>query len=235
MLVDALEKIRKIAMRKSTIIHELGLEKDGYFLMTMHREENLDYESEVRNIVKGVLNVVEEFGYPIVFPAHPRTIKRLKELGLYDVLDRDERIMLMPAVGYIDFIALLSNARLVLTDSGGVQQEACILKVPCVTIHWATNWIETLMAGANTLVGSDPGLMVKGVARMLRVNRDWPSSFGKPGVGRRIAEILVERLHEPVEEVYERYRMRGRLIKPYLALKRWEDLLEALRREAGKT
>ena len=100
---------------------------------------------------------------------------------------------------------------------------------------WATEWAETLMVGANMLVGSDPELMVKGVAKMLDAERDWPSPFGEPGVGRKIAEILIERLHEPVEKVYERYRMRGRLIKPYLAFKRWEDLLKALRGELKET
>jgi len=212
-LVDALEKVKEIAEKKSRILQKLGLKKDGFFLMTMHREENLDYRSEVEGIVEGILRVAHEFGYPIVFPAHPRTVKRLKELKLYGKLDRDDEIILIPAVGYIDFIRLLSNARLVLTDSGGVQQEACILKVPCVTLLTATEWIETLLVNANILVGSEPMRILGGVSKMLKLDRNWVNPFGETGVGRKIAEILTEKLNEPIEKVYKRYKDRGRMIK----------------------
>ncbi len=233
-LVDALEKVREVALRKSQMLEELGLEKDGFFLMTMHREENLDYEREVRGIVEGVLEVVREFGYPLVFPAHPRTIRRLKELDLYEVLDAHEGVHLMPAVGYLDFMALLSSARLILTDSSGVQQEACILRVPCVTLRRATEWVETLLVGANVLVGSDPKAIVEGVGKMLASGRDWINPFGERGVGKRIAKVLLDKLHEPIELVYERYRARGRAIEPYLSLGSWEEVLKALRSEAGR-
>ncbi|RLE42058.1 UDP-N-acetylglucosamine 2-epimerase (non-hydrolyzing) [Candidatus Woesearchaeota archaeon] len=232
-LVDALEKVKNVATRKSTILEELGLNRNEYFLMTMHREENLDYEREIRSIIKGVLEVTRRFGFPIVFPAHPRTIKRLKELGLYKVLDKHKNVLIMPAVGYMDFMALLSNARLVLTDSGGVQQEACILRVPCITLLRATEWVETLLVGANVLVGSDPMAIVKGVELMLASRRNWPNPFGERGVGKRIVKILLDRLHEPIEQVYERYRARRKKVEKYLSLGNWEKVLKALREETS--
>ena len=230
-LVDALEKIKEIAKKKSRILQKLGLKKDEFFLLTMHREENLDYKNEAEGITKGILSVAHEFGYTIVFPAHPRTIKRLKELNLYNKLNGDDRITLIPAVGYIDFIALLSNARLVLTDSGGVQQESCILGVPCITLLESTEWVETLMVGANTLAGTSPESIVAGVSKMLKSDRSWINPFGKPGVGRKIAKILTEKLHEPISEVYRRYRMRREDIKRYLKFKRWQKLVQVLKSE----
>ena len=228
-LVDALEEVKEVAIRKSRIIEKLGLERNGFFLMTMHREENLDYESEVRGIVRGILKVAEEFGYPLIFPAHPRTIERLRELGLYSALEEHKMVHIIPAVGYMDFIALLSNARLVLTDSGGVQQEACILKVPCVTLLKATEWVETLLVGANILAGSDPDAITDGVAKMLEADRNWINPFGQRGVGESIAKILLEKLREPIERVYERYRARRKPIERYLSSGTWELVSKTLR------
>ena len=228
-LVDALEEVKEVAIRKSRIIEKLGLERNGFFLMTMHREENLDYESEVRGIVRGILKVAEEFGYPLIFPAHPRTIERLRELGLYSALEEHKMVHIIPAVGYMDFIALLSNARLVLTDSGGVQQEACILKVPCVTLLKATEWVETLLVGANILAGSDPDAITDGVAKMLEADRNWINPFGQRGVGESIAKILLEKLREPIERVYERYKARRKPIERYLSSGTWELVSKTLR------
>jgi len=166
-----------------------------------------------------------------VFPVHPRTEKRLKELGLYSKLAKHEGITAMSAVGYMDFIALLSNARLVLTDSGGVQQEACILGVPCVTLLRATDWIETVLVGANVLVGSDPEAMVNGVAKMLESDRNWTNPFGEGGVGKKIAEVLVEKLEEPWELVYKRYEEKRKKLEKYLSAGSWQDVLKALREE----
>ena len=215
-LVDALYEIRNVAEGRSALLSELGLNPDSYFLMTMHREENLEQEHAVRNIIKGVLGAVDEFGLRLVFPIHPRTEKKLKELGLFSALARNSLVNIIPPVGYVDFISLLSKARLVLTDSGGIQQEACILGVPCVTFREATEWIETVLVGANVLVGADPERIVKGVSEMMNSNRDWENPFGEPGVSGKIARILVEKLGEPMEVVRRRYRRRGKHVSAYL-------------------
>ena len=217
-LVDALHKVRRVAERKSILLARLGLKPDSYFLMTIHREENLEQEHVIRNIVKGVLKAVNEFGLRLVFPIHPRTEKRLEELGLLKALVENPMIDIIPPVGYIDFISLLSRARLVLTDSGGIQQEACILKVPCITLREATEWVETVLVGANVLVGSDPERIIKGIAHMMDSGRDWENPFGQPGVSKRIAKILVEKLREPIEVVRRRYRRRGRHVLGELPL-----------------
>jgi UDP-N-acetylglucosamine 2-epimerase (non-hydrolysing) len=192
-IVDAVLE-NKVIASKSTILSKLEVEKDGYFLLTMHREENLDFVDEITGIINGIKEVIKKYEYPIVFPAHPRTIKRLTELGLYQKLDKEKKIKLIPAVGYLDFLNLLSNAKLVLSDSGGVIQEACILRVPCVTLLKVTEWIETLEVGANVLSGSNPDKIIFSVDQMLDAKRNWRIPFGDGHSGEKIVEILIKKI-----------------------------------------
>ena len=113
-----------------------GLHQDkGYFLVTLHRQENVDNPERLRNIVRGLEHVSAKFGKEIVCPLHPRTIKRLQQ---YSVQIETENLRIIDPVGYLTFLKLESQAELILTDSGGVQEEACILKVPCVTLRHNT-------------------------------------------------------------------------------------------------
>jgi UDP-N-acetylglucosamine 2-epimerase (non-hydrolysing) len=134
---------------------QLGLRLDNdYFITTLHRQENVDREERLRKIMEGLELVAKEFKTSIIFPIHPRTKKRIVQFGI----KVDESIIkLIEPLDYFKFLKLLSNAKLVLTDSGGVQEEACILKVPCITLRYNTERPETLDVGSNLLAGGRTG------------------------------------------------------------------------------
>ena len=122
---------------------------------------------------------------PVVYPVHPRTAARLKQEGL-----TIEGATLIEPVGYADFLALQMNAKLVVTDSGGVQEESCILQVPCITIRENTERPETLTVGANKLVGLDIDLLTQAVPEMLAKPTDWENPFGDGKAAERIVDVV---------------------------------------------
>jgi len=136
--------------QKSNILERLNLEAKSYALATVHRAENTDESGRLEGILKGLEGIAKN-GLPVVFPVHPRTRKRIKEAGF-----SISGIMLIDAVSYLDMLILEKNARVILTDSGGVQKEAFFFKVPCVTLRDETEWVETVEAGWNTLAGCEP-------------------------------------------------------------------------------
>ena len=125
----------------------------GYVLLTAHRAGNVDDPERLRALVA----LIEALPLPVVFPLHPRTAARLRAAGLRETLDRIEGLHVTKPLGYVEFSALLCQARAVLTDSGGVQKEAYLAGVPCITLRANTEWVETVAAGWNTLVNLDAG------------------------------------------------------------------------------
>ncbi|HJH26386.1 MAG TPA: UDP-N-acetylglucosamine 2-epimerase (non-hydrolyzing), partial [Methanophagales archaeon] len=121
----------EIAKRKVDILNKLNLNPEEYFLVTAHRQENVDVKERLKGILDSLELVYHEFNRPIIYPVHPRTMKRIKEFGL----EVPKGIELIEPLGFLEFLQLEANAKLVLTDSGGVQEETCILKVPCVTLR----------------------------------------------------------------------------------------------------
>jgi len=189
---DAVYQNLEIAKRKSKILEKLGIKKDEYFLLTLHRAENVDHKDRLINILEGIKLVEENFSeYNIVFPIHPRTKNRIKEFGLEDYL---KDLLVIDPMGYLDFLMLEANAKLILTDSGGVQEEACILKVPCVTLRTETERPETVEIGANIVAGRDPNNILESVKIMLAKERDWIHPYGI-NVGQKIVSILEEQWH----------------------------------------
>ena len=186
-VVDAVYQNLEIAERKGNVHDVVGVYNDKYFLVTVHRQENVDDEKRLRGILKGLEMVQEEFGYPVVYPMHPRTRKQLRVFNV-----EVNGIRIIEPLDYLSFLQLESKAKLVLTDSGGVQEETCILGVPCVTLRNNTERPETLEAGSNVLAGTDPYQVVKKADLM--VNRDicWENPFGDGKAGKRIIEILRE-------------------------------------------
>jgi len=150
-MVDALLLNLAEAKKKSRILHELRLKPRRYSLATIHRAENTDAPERLR----ALLAALREAGrvQPVIFPVHPRTRKYLERLAL--VPFASERLRLIEPVGYFDMLILEKNAAMIWTDSGGVQKEAYLLKVPCLTFRETTEWLETLESGANVLVGSN--------------------------------------------------------------------------------
>jgi UDP-N-acetylglucosamine 2-epimerase len=148
-MLDVLNWARqRLAQQPSGIFDRLGLSPKKYLLATLHRSENTDDPARLTQIL-GALNGLEE---PLVFPVHPRSRKAIAEAGC----KVGDHLRLIDPVGYLDMVALSGGARLILTDSGGLQKEAYWLGVPCVTLREETEWVETVELGWNTLVGSDP-------------------------------------------------------------------------------
>ena len=186
-MYDSLRANLTVAEKKSRIIKKLGLKKKGFYLITIHRAENTDDESNLRKIARILANLDRK----TVFPVHPRTRKRLSEFGLLDGLLRRDDLLLADPVGYLDMLVLEKNARCVLTDSGGVQKEAFFLRTPCLTLREETEWVETVKNGWNSIVG----LQQKKIQRKLREKVGPPkpikTDFGERKASRKIAKVLL--------------------------------------------
>jgi UDP-N-acetylglucosamine 2-epimerase (non-hydrolysing) len=146
--------------------------------MTTHREENVDSAEALTAIFEGVRLLRDLFSQRVVFAVHPRTRQRIEQFGLGASIASIDGLTVVPALGYLSFLSLLAHAALVLTDSGGVQQEACLLQIPCLTLRNSTEWIETVSIGANVLVGTAPDAMLKGAQQMLAAPTKWDNPFG---------------------------------------------------------
>lgn len=160
--VDVLNDHFSLAKENSRILRELNLQ--NFVLITCHRQSNTDSSENLANIVQSLITLSQNF--TVVFPVHPRTDKKLREFKLYEKLASTPNIKLIKPVGFFDFLNLMGHAACVITDSGGVQKETLILKIPCVTIRENTEWIETVAAGANVLVGTDISKIIAEVRRM---------------------------------------------------------------------
>ncbi len=186
-IVDAVHQNIEIAKEKSTILQDHSIEKEGYLLMTLHREENVDDAVRLSAALDAVETLIQRHNLDVVFPAHPRTKRRLEEFGLAERAANIKGLHVLEAVGYLDFLAVLSSARVLMTDSGGAQQEACILSVPCVTVRENTEWVETVEIGANTVAGTSTEAIVAAVDRALFQPTDWSNPFGD---GRAAARVI---------------------------------------------
>jgi UDP-N-acetylglucosamine 2-epimerase (non-hydrolysing) len=186
-IVDALNQ--NISLICATDSEPYASDK-GYFLMTLHREENADNEVKLREIFEGLNLVYKEFAFPVIYPVHPRTRKRILEFNLKP----SEGITLIDPVDYLQFLKLESRSKLILTDSGGVQEEACILKIPCVTLRCNTERPETVEAGANMLAGTSPVEILKSVRIMLNKRNNWKNPFGDGTAAEQIISILTRSL-----------------------------------------
>lgn len=188
-IVDASIQHLKLAKEKSDALERFRLEPYGYALLTTHREENVDFADLLERILEGVSASSKILELPILFLCHPRTIKRLKEFHLWEWAKGLPGFLIKEAVGYLDFLNLLAHARLVFTDSGGVQQEACIHHVAAVTLRENTEWTESLLYGANRLAGTDPQRIVAASQEGIRSKAEWPVPFGDGRAAARIVDI----------------------------------------------
>jgi UDP-GlcNAc3NAcA epimerase len=151
-MVDVAMRRQPTARADTQTLSKHGVMAGGYLLLTAHRAGNVDDPDRLRALVA----LIEALPLPVVFPLHPRTAARLREAGLSETLARLEGVHVCEPLGYIEFSALLCQARAVLTDSGGVQKEAYLAGVPCITLRANTEWVETVSSGWNTLVDLDP-------------------------------------------------------------------------------
>jgi UDP-N-acetylglucosamine 2-epimerase (non-hydrolysing) len=184
-IVDAIYQNLDIAKEKVDILNTLHLTPREYFLLTLHRQENVDNSARLASILEGLDKVANEFHLPIIYPIHPRSRKMMTKFGL-----KSRNLKLIEPVDFLDFLQLESNARLILTDSGGVQEEACILGMPCVTLRDNTERPETIEVGANILAGAIPDRIVECASLMLQKDTNWSNPFGDGKAGERIVKIV---------------------------------------------
>jgi UDP-N-acetylglucosamine 2-epimerase (non-hydrolysing)/UDP-GlcNAc3NAcA epimerase len=181
-MVDVARDLQPRARLRRDVLDELGLGPGAYVLATAHRAGNVDDPARLARLVE----LLEDVDGPVVLPLHPRTRARLDAAGLRGRLERAVR--LSPPLGYLDFTALLCNARAVLTDSGGVQKEAYLAGVRCVTLRDETEWVETVAAGWNTLVGLDAAAARAALAAPAPAER--PELYGDGRAGERVVASL---------------------------------------------
>ena len=179
-IVDAVEQNIELARRFLRNGH-----KNPYCVITLHRAENVDNITRFAEIIKGVNLVAQKLNLVCLYPIHPRSEKMLEIFGI-----KIGEIVLTPPKDYLSFLELLSEAKLILTDSGGVQEEACIMKIPCVTLRDNTERPETIRIKANRLAGAESKVIVAKSAEALHAKRDWQNPYGDGKSGARIVKIM---------------------------------------------
>ena len=189
-IVDAVRQNLEIANKKVDILKKLGLKKGEYVAVTAHRAENVDVKERLQGILEGLKLVGEELGIPIIYPIHPRTEKMINEFRI----EKPGNIRFLKPMGFLEFLQLESNAKLIITDSGGLQEEACILKIPCVTVRDSTERPETVKLGMNVLAGADQDKIAESARLMLKKKIVWKNPFGDGKSGERIVEISLKHL-----------------------------------------
>jgi len=182
-MADVSLAFRPIAEERSTVLSDHGLEPGEYMLATAHRAGNVDDPERLAALVA----LFEALPGTTVLPLHPRTAVRLDAAGLRERLDA--AVLVLPPLGYLDFMKLAIHARAVLTDSGGVQKEAYLLGVRCVTLRETTEWVETVEAGWNTLVGLDAGAAVAALERPAPEG-ERPELYGGGRAAERVRDVL---------------------------------------------
>jgi UDP-N-acetylglucosamine 2-epimerase len=183
-MADVSLTFRDIAEERSPILEQRGLEPREYYALTAHRPGNVDDARRLERLVE----LVEALSRRVVFPVHFRTEERLCAAGLFERLERAEHVALTPPLGYLDFLKLARHSRAVLTDSGGVQKEAYLLGVPCVTLRDTTEWVETVENGWNVLVDLDRDAALAALERDPPEER--PELYGGGHASDRVCDIV---------------------------------------------
>jgi len=191
---------------QSDVIDRFGLTEKSYAVLTMHRPANVDDPVALERLLGVIERVAARL--PIVFPAHPRTLERLEQFGLGGRLEAAKAITVLPPMGYLDFLKLVKHSRVILTDSGGIQEETTVLRVPCVTLRESTERPSTCMVGTNHLAGTDPARIWAKFEAALASD---PSSFGIPALwdghaAERIAAIVAAGGRAPRARGFESQR-----------------------------
>ena len=192
-MIDSLHRQLDRA-KQSTARADLGLADKEYAVLTLHRPSNVDDPDTFVRVIEALAEIARRL--PIVFPAHPRTRKMIAELGLTDRVEKIKGLLVIDPVGYLDFLQLLSGAHLVLTDSGGIQEETTVLGIPCVTLRENTERPVTVEMGTNTIAGTNTANIISAATSAL----DNPSSKSTPRVpplwdghtADRILDALIE-------------------------------------------
>jgi UDP-N-acetylglucosamine 2-epimerase (non-hydrolysing) len=186
----------RLQIDESAVLERLGLTANRYFLVTLHRAENVDSEPRLRDLVGALDAVQREHDVPVICSLHPRTRRRMQEIGWSEA---NSQIHWLDPLGFFDFVHLERHARCVLTDSGTVQEECCIMGTPNVTLRDTTERPETLEVGGNMLSGANPVLIRASVCSVLAEESAWspPNEYEVPNVSQKIVKIVLGYLHRP--------------------------------------
>jgi UDP-N-acetylglucosamine 2-epimerase (non-hydrolysing) len=185
-VVDAVTRCSELAAEASTIHDDLGIEPNEYCLLTAHRAENVDDRDRFESLLAGVDQFAQQSGLEVVYPIHPRA---REQIAAFDIAV-PESIRLVEPLDFFDFLQLEEKAALAFTDSGGVQEETCILGTPCVTLRYNTERPETAIVGANCIAGLNPADISAAATRMVSKAGDWEAPFGDGLAGERIVASL---------------------------------------------
>lgn len=184
-MFDAVLQFAEVARQRSMILDQLGVGPQNYLLATLHRPYNTDVPENLRNI----LEAFADTGEAIVFPVHPRTRRKISEMDA--ALSINPRVKMIEPVGYLDMLMLEQNARLILTDSGGMQKEAYFFGVPCITLRPETEWVETVEAGWNLIAGASRERILRAVKEHVWPTTQPPQVFGDGQAARKIVGHLM--------------------------------------------
>jgi len=172
--------------RQNSTLSKHQLEPKKFILLTTHREENVDKKEILENILAATSFIAENHNLKVIFPIHPRTKKNIEKFEI--ILPKN--IKTIDPVGYLEMLSFMKNARVIMTDSGGIQEEACILKVPCVTLREKTERPETVDVGGNVIAGTNYKKIIAETEKMLQKKIKWSNPFGDGKTGEKIVEIL---------------------------------------------
>jgi UDP-GlcNAc3NAcA epimerase len=184
---------KKRAEMHGDLLSKIGLQPKGYALATVHRSENTDDRERLSSIFKGLEQIVSE-GTQVVIPLHPRTKKMLRSFSI-----TYQKIRIIPPVSYEEMLLLEKNARVILTDSGGVQKEAYWSGIPCITLRNETEWVETVQNGWNIIVGYNTDLIVDAISN-LPIRKKRPQLYGNGNTAEKIVKRILEKFHNVPEK-----------------------------------
>lgn len=184
-IVDVVNEFRGRAAGHPKVLSDHGIRPKQYFLVTVHRQENVDDPKRFADILLALRTLASRHKCPAIYPIHPHSRKNIELFGL-----DSQGLTLIEPTNYMGFLALELNAALVLTDSGGVQEETCILQVPCVTLRDNTERPETVEVGASVLAGASPEQILTSAELMLSKKPDWPNPFGDGHAAEKIIETI---------------------------------------------
>lgn len=179
-----------VEVAASDVHDRLGIEPGRFFLVTMHRAENVDIEARLRNLTQALVQVQEKYGYPVICSLHPRTRHKMQQYG---VGVSNDRVRFLDPLGFFDFVALERTAFCALSDSGTVQEECCIFHVPNVTLRDVTERPETIDCGSNILAGCEPEMILRCTETVLSQPPSWtpPAEYIAQGVSTTVAKIVL--------------------------------------------
>lgn len=185
-IVDAVYQNLELAKQKVNVLENLKLQSGNYIVVTAHRSENVDKPERLKGILDGLRLIGENFKIPIIYSMHPRTANNINKFGLAI----PPPVTIIKPLGYLEFLQLEANSKFIITDSGGLQEEASILKIPCVTVRDNTERPESMEAGVNILAGTEPEKILAAAKKIMAKEKKWPELYGDGQAAERIVKFI---------------------------------------------